>query len=155
MSNDCCNYVKIGASGVSVEKLKHVAREFGILVSPYHLHESRIFNDDDNNYVIYSIKLDTNWAPPIKELDIISIKYPDLLFDLYYWILGCGVCGDYKVKNGAVLLDKLYENDEYDSFFDREASKIIIQPADALANENESYFNLSADPDEDFFANLH
>ena len=42
------------------------------------------------------LRFDTAWSPPIEGMDVVTTKYPDIMFDLRYWEPGMGFQG-YKI----------------------------------------------------------
>ena len=52
------------------------------------------------------IVFSTDYSPPKKFVEKVSVMFPDLLFELYYFIENEKTNGRIKVKNGKILIDE-------------------------------------------------
>ena len=69
------------------------------------------------------LRFDTAWSPPIEGMDVVSTKYPDIMFDLRYWepgmgfqgykIYGSGECQGEATMDYMEDADMVYDNMDY------------------------------------------
>ena len=69
------------------------------------------------------LRFDTAWSPPIEGMDVVTTKYPDIMFDLRYWEPGMGfqgfkVWGSGQTRGEATMdymedADMVYDNMDY------------------------------------------
>ena len=69
------------------------------------------------------LRFDTAWSPPIEGMDVVTTKYPDIMFDLRYWepgmgfqgykIYGSGECQGEATMDYMEDADMVYDNMDY------------------------------------------
>lgn len=130
--NSCSIIMKVSGSEMSLSNFKDAEIE-----NNYETH-NKIFESVlcicETIFVIDSVYEDTGvtlilkfysgYDPPLLELKLLSQNYPDLYFEIDYWGLGNGFCGECRFKNGEIVHSEYFENDEYDALF----HSVPIQP---------------------------
>lgn len=113
MANWCVNHLTVGGNEKEVKEVLKLFTEFeqktklGDGIDIVEKSNRPIF---DVTIIEGEVTFETKWSPPSKELIILSERFPEVAFTIYYEELGNNLYGVLQCKSGFILVEEdLYE----------------------------------------------